>query len=593
MAAVRNPFLDLPAAQSTSVPAVSSAEVNPFDTLPVAKQTKESLSPKSLDFWKYVLKLTASDLVSPLKKGLDLTRDVGVGFGKTAQNIATTLGAPPTNPVNFEELIGPKNPTFVDKTVQGLSADAPLMAAPPLRLAKYLPEGANIAKGLLNYGTDIGQNAGLLAGWNALQGKSATEGAIAGGGTTAIMNPLMQSFMSGNPLVRLGGAATLGGLGTMAAQGVTGTDNKYADLAGAAIAGGLGLRGRNATDLATMNLLKNVDMRISAPKLQAAERIGLTYLRPSEAMDSGFQGGVEGSVGVTPKAALFLENQAKARKASEVAAINKFHDTIFETEKMSPEVRKLYRASGKSTVTPEFLANLTKSSVVTDAINRVNNNSAYRDALVGVPVNSFAYLDLVKRAMNDMADEAGHGTYEASLINKQIQNLLKRMDTINPIYKQARNLAERQITRRNLENSINESQLKGRTYFTKDLMNDQKFDDLLLNLRNVPDAQKQAKDFRDVFSVLIDSDKTPRSGAKLAETGMSFARSSGQWWDRFLQKLQGGHYDMAMAKLMTDPQWKTKVAKAKAMAQPNEKARYIANMVSRASGDQAISFLEQ
>lgn len=497
------------------------------------------------------------------------------------------------NKISMEEQFGVNDENRQPLT-QEIGRTAPELAmtalVPPLRAAKVVPPSlsrflpkSNIGKGLLNYGTDIAQNAALMGGLNAAEGKSAGEGALAGGVTTAAVNPMIQSFMSGNPLVRIGGAGALGLLGTYGAQKALGTDSTTADLVGAGVGAALGLRGRNARDLAIMNLLKDVDLNRAMPRIQAAKRLGID-ISPAEAMNSGYIGGIQGQVGKHPEVALFLEQKGEARQLQEKNAINKFAKEIFDEQKLSPQIGQLYKKSYQSSVTPQFLDNLKKSEVVKTAMDRVNKNPVYKDKLNGVPENSFAYLDQVKRSLDDMSSEAANsGKYaEADYITQTKNNMLKRMDTINKSYKQARNLAQRQIVKDKLMESVNTEELRGTTLFRAALRNDEKFDELLAGLKNVPGGQRQAKDARDVFRVLIDTNvKTPRSGVKLAQTSMESPRST---YQAFLHKLQGKEYDKAMAELMTDPKWHLQVQKAKNMAEPNEKARYVANLISRITG---------
>lgn len=523
---------------------------------------------------------------------LDLMRNLLAGMGKGGQEIHNTFSDKPTN-VNMDETFGvtPQNRIGM---VQDAGEIAPAMVVPPLRLAKYLPEMSNVTKGLLNYGTDIAQNAGLLGGMNAVEGKSPIEPAISGGVGTAVVNPLIQTFKSGNPIVRLGGAAALGGLGTMAAQNAVGNgDNKYVDAAGGLLAGAVGLRGSNAKDLAVMNLLKDVDLNRAMPRVQAAQRLGLKYLRPSEAMNSGYIGAIEGNVGITPETSLFLERQEEARKITEKDAIRNLYDTVFKDKDLSAQVSKLYKAAYESHVSPKFLDSLMKSERVTQAMQNVDSDPVFRDALRGVPKTSFAYLDQVKRELNDMATSAGHGTNRARLFKDAETNLVKRMDSINGTYQSARNLAQRQIVKNKMKESVSEEALKGTSFYNKNLKNDDKFDDLLSSLKDVPQAQQQATDMREVFKTMVDSAiKTPRSAVKLSETSMSAPRSGGQWVERFMHRLQGGAYDKAMAELMTDPKWFKEVARAKKMAEPNEKARFVANLVSRASGEKLSNIIQ-
>lgn len=537
----------------------------------------QSINVKGYGSLNFPDSMTQDDIENAIKSGISsgkLTPIASVDTSQTASPTDSQIPTPTDKAVGA--LLNPATP----QENRAFLGNVALSAIPPLKVAKYLPEGANILKALANYGTDIAQNTALGAGASAISGGSPKQGALTGGLTAATINPLATTIGSGNPLIRIGAAGGLGLLGTLGAQNILGTDSKTADVIGAGIGAGLGLRGGNATDLATMNLLKDVDLNRAMPRIQAAQRLGLPFIRPSEAMDSGYIGSLEGSAGTSPEGALALEQKTEQRQAAEKSSIQKLMDVTFDPKTMTPEVDRLYKASYGASVTPQFFNNLTKSATIRAAMNDVDTDPVYQDALQGVPKTSFAYLDQVKRKLDAMAE--GSPLAEAGLINDTKNNMLKRMDSINSSYKQARALAQRGIVRRDLLNVVNDDELKGSSFFRSALRNDDKFDDLTRGLKNVPTAQRQAQDMRDVFRTIVDSGKqTARSGVKLAATSMSSARSS---YQAFLQKLQGGTYDKAMVDLMTSPNWHTQVKRAKEMATPSEKTRFIANAISRITG---------
>lgn len=460
-------------------------------------------------------------------------------------------------------------------------------AVPPVRFAKYLPEGANVLKAGLNYGTDVLQNAALGGAVNKLEGQSGTEGAISSGVGTAVLNPLMQTFQSGNPVVRLAGAGLLGLGVAEGAKQLGAPEGVSTDLIGSGVGAAIGLRGRNARDLAVMNLLKDVDPNRIKPRLDAANRLGLPFLRPSEAMDSGYIGGLEGAAGYTPEGALKLEQRTEVRQLAEKNAVNKLFNTTFDEKVMGPRVSALYKKAYVNKISPNTFNNLTKSATIRKAMETVDNNPPYQDALAGVPRNSIAYLDHVKIALDDMASAAEGG--ERNIITNIKNDLLSKLDGVNSTYKVARALAQRRIVRRDLLDVVNDEQLTGSSFYRKALVNDDQFDKIMAGLKNVPAAQKQAQDARMVFRVLVDSGKkTARSGVAETAKSMSKPRSSLQ---AFYQRLQGGAYDNAMVELMTSPDWANEVERAKKMAEPNEKGRYIANVISRITGDKLSNIL--
>lgn len=485
-----------------------------------------------------------------------------------------------------------RQPTSGESAMMGTGEMIPDVAVtsmiPPLRLTKFVPGASNLAKGILNYGTDIAQNAGLMGLLNATQGKSAGEGAIAGGASTAVINPILQGIFSRNPIVRLTTAGLAAAGATAAGQKLFNGDSTTADIIGGGIGAGLALRGKNAKDLAAMQLLEHVDMKKAIPVLQAAKRIGLRFIRPSEATGSGYIGGIEGGAGKTPQGSLLLERESDLRRASENTAIKKLYKNTFKNEpgEDSQTVSALYTKAGQSDVSPQFFNSVTESATMREAMNRVENNPVHQDRLNGITRTKFAYLDEVKRALDAMHNEAvTKGVLgDAEHIDKIRRNLINKMDSINPEYKIARNLSERQITVREMRKAMRSSEIKGIPFYQKFYKNEEKYNEVYHSLRNAPDAQKQFADMKIVFKDLVDSgSENARSAVKLKKTGMSEERSSAGYYQRLIHFLQGAKYDKAMVELMTNPKWFLEVKRAKEMTKPNEKLRFVTNLISRAS----------
>ena len=195
-----------------------------------------------------------------------------------------------------------------------------------------------------------------------------------------------------------------------------------------------------------------------------------------------------------------------------------------------------------------------------------------------VPENSIAYLDHVKKAMDDMintADRQGANS-EARIMKQTRDDLLKTTDTLVPQYKQARQQAERKIARRNLESKLNEADIKGTNFFRKALQNDKNFDEVMHSVRNAPGAQQQLKDMRLVFRDLINP-PTVRTAAGLAKTSMTKERSSTQAWINQLKEIYtNGKYDKAAIELITNPKWADRLHAA---AQATSKEKSISKFV--------------
>jgi hypothetical protein len=124
----------------------------------------------------------------------------------------------------------------------------------------------------------------------------------------------------------------------------------------------------------------------------------------------------------------------------------------------------------------------------------------------------------------------------------------------------ARSLAERQITRMNLEEKINDSEVKGTSFFSKNLKNDKNFNKLIHSLRNVPEAQSIAQDMRIVFPDLINP-ITPRTAAGFAKAGMNQDRNSKKAFiDSLKEKISFGKNEKSAIDLITKPGWEKRLS---------------------------------
>jgi hypothetical protein len=400
------------------------------------------------------------------------------------------------------------------------------------------------------------------------------------------------------------GAATGAGI-----SGLTGLAGKLSPLLGmplrAGIGGGLGYEvgGERGAEIgagigalapyaipklqeiaAKKSAVEGVDLAAAQPKLEAARRLGLSYLTPAEATGSPFVGAFQGSVGRTGEGSKLMYEKSQERLGSERQAINKLFNTIYDEEKLGPKMSEAYKSSYVNNVEPEFLNNLKQSNIIQSAFKKVQNVPAYKDALKNVPENNFAYLDQVKRALNDMSDSAFSkgNKNESRLINKEITKLTDQMDTISPEYAQARSLANREILLDKMKSKLNEADVKGTNFFNKFLKNDYAFEDIQRKLKDVPEARQKMDDMRLVFRDLINP-QTARTGAALSKTSMTEGRSTGQFIKDTIAKLNGRRYDKSAIEILTNPRWDNQFRDVMGIKDKGERAISFANLLSKIS----------
>lgn len=484
-----------------------------------------------------------------------------------------------------DELGFPEPQDLASKISRGIGQYGASLAAPEF-LAEEMPFALSAVGSQLQKIPKIGKilrkalgNAGSQAIYSAIQnpqeaGKSASTAAAA----TVPFSVAAHLVGSGNKIVRNVGRTALAGLG-----GVSGYEvGKHLGGAVPGMIGGLAGAALSGFHLdpeleAQRTHFPGVEGTGYEEKLKAANRLGLKYITPAEASGNPFVGGQQGAVGKTEKGSKLLYERGEERVASEKAAINKLFDTI-HTEKLEPEIKKLYTQSYENSLPNEVLSSFKENEVFKRAERIIKSRPAFKESLKDVSENSIAYLDHVKKAMDDMINTAERqgANSEARIMKQTRDQLLAETDKYAPQYKQARQMAERQITRRNLEKALNEHDIRGTDFFRKALKNDKNFEKLMQSLRNVPEAQQQLKDMRLVFRDLINP-PTVRTAAGLAKTSMTKERSSAQAILNEIKEIYtSGKYDTAAVELITNPKWADKLKQA---AQATTKEKRAAKMI--------------
>lgn len=470
------------------------------------------------------------------------------------------------NRVDFDadKIVGndPNTMTTRNKVVQAIPDLAATFALPEARLGQLGESIANIPK----YGKYLKTalaNAipqGIFAASQSPDDK--INSGLEAGATVAPFSILAQAVSEGSPAIRALSkgllAAGAGGLGYAGAK-ATGQGN----LTSALIGGGLGLgtlTGHTLFPNATQDVLKGVEGTDYQPVLDAAKRINLKYITPAEASGNTYAAATQGSVGKTAEGSQKLMAAGQERLGSEKDAINNFLGTVFNKEKLGSKVDELYAIARPKTVPENDLTKLQDNKVFTQAVKNVEKSPAFQESLKGVPENSVDYLDHVKQAMDDMIENSPKK--EGRIIQKARKELIDVTDTAAPEYKEARGLAERQITRQKVEDIFDRRPITG-TNFSRFLQSGKNYNKLQFNLRNVPEAQQQLADMKLVFERLIPT-PTLKGSAALSSTSMSKSRSSTQDLKTQLKEiLTGNKYDKNAVELITNPQWADELAKLK------------------------------
>lgn len=148
-----------------------------------------------------------------------------------------------------------------------------------------------------------------------------------------------------------------------------------------------------------------------------------------------------------------------------------------------------------------------------------------------------------------------------------------------------------------LEDAMNQSQIKGNTFYRTHLLNDKKYNMLQTALEGNPNAQQRVRDTRLAFEHLVDQ-ASPRAAVKLSATGMSLPRSSAQYIEQEAIKKIGKKYDEAAVKFITSKDWDKAYQEIRKVTNRGERARLMVDLfakmstegLSKQTGDQSQGF---
>lgn len=540
----------------------------------------------------------------PLVGLLNLGSRGGTAAGNLAIGLINKLGGnfPKQEATDFSEMLGipQEQKNLADKLIQFAPEIGVSLALPESRLGKVgdilekLPAwGKYLKTGL---GNAVSQ--GLFAASQSPedQGKAALEA----GSIAAPFSALSEAIRSGNPTVRnisrALGALGAGGLGYAGAKSI-GANEPTADIA-ALLGGALGGRGGSIERRVRENVLKGVEGTDYQEPLEAAKRLGLTYITPAEASGNSFTGGVQGTIGKTEKGARLLYEKGKERAASEESAIDKLLGNIYAPEKLEERKNALYEAAGKKELPKSILDEFKGNEIYKEALRTVRKEPVYKEKLKGVPENSIEYVNQVKEALDDMI--AKKPKKEAAIIRDTKNNLLDKLDEISPEYRQARQLAERGIVRKEIEELFNKKDETGTNLFKTLLSNKKDYRNLQERFKrleekastpdqkqNMKDAQQQLEDMRLIFGRLINI-PTAKTAEALARTSMSKDRSDTQTVMRYIKELlSGGRYDKAAVELMTNPKWADELDKVSEITKKDKLLAAFHNLLGKAGAQAA------
>jgi hypothetical protein len=319
-------------------------------------------------------------------------------------------------------------------------------------------------------------------------------------------------------------------------------------------------------------MFKGISPLEAEAKVEAAQRLGLPYITPAEAVPSYAQGKKQGNIGKHGEASKKLSEAGEARQDRSTEIIESFLDRVYNPENLDAVKSAEYEAV-KDTRIPEDTAikMYLDDPVSMKAIKMLESDPAYKKELKGVRKDTIGYWDQVKRVLGDMESAAlRKGNKDrARIIGQTRKDLVSSMDSVEPRYEKARRLAERDKAREKIERLFDKTDPEHYARkLGKELKSNKFFNELSRMLRDDPELLQDLSDMREVFPVMLE----PLT-AKTAEFGerqsVGKERNVLDAAKGIIAETVGTPYENALVDLMTSPDWIKKLETYKKRAHPN------------------------
>jgi len=253
----------------------------------------------------------------------------------------------------------------------------------------------------------------------------------------------------------------------------------------------------------------------------------------------------------------------------------------------------------------DFPLQYADNAIIKAAEKRVKSRPAYQESLKKLlPENvrlqegqtdarptSLVYWDHVKRALYDMEQEAGRkgSGGEANILKDARRDMVKQMDEQYPEYANARALYERKQVRKGLEKVFDQKEVNGQNFY-RALASQNKFDELMVKLKNAPEASENLKAMRELFNNLM-GPPTIKTVKGREEHGMTQARNVGNYLENVMQHIfTGGANDEKAIKFITSKDWLQQLEEINEIADKQMKSvafgLALSKGVSQAAGQQ-------
>lgn len=458
-----------------------------------------------------------------------------------------------------------------------------------LKTASLVPkarEAINAVRGALqespitNYLLNMGKNAGEAALFEKEKNPQASSiDVLKSAGYGGAIPATIGAFTSTNPIISTLAKLGIGGAIGYHQGGIPGAMEGAA--LGVGIPKGIKELGIGASPISSEFLTQSPNALAQA-RYEAGNRLG-TPLRPSEAFNSPGIARNEGMISRSEVGGQAMAELGQARIGQQKNAINNLLNTIYDkSDAASNNIRNLYQKAFRWNLKPDAVNSLMEDPVIAQAFKKVESDPAYQRKLNGIDNNNYAYLDQVKRALDDMSGSAlksGEKVRAAEYSDAKNQ-MINMMDKAVPDYANARAEAQKSIIRSQIEKKLGTKPITGNNFFNTFLANDNKFNDLHKSLQNVPEAQQQLTNMKTAWEHLIGIE-TPRSAAGSSARSMSSAREEmSALWNKYKDTI-GAPRDIQRAQFIHDPKWWDKFDEVMQYKDKLQRNEDLGNLLSR------------
>lgn len=403
--------------------------------------------------------------------------------------------------------------------------------------------------------------------------QKAAEGGEFGAGVNALTNLLGSKY----PLVSRAGLAGLGYLGGKS------VGHPYTGMAAAFMVPQLKgmLLGLSEEELARKSLegLTRDDVRRS---IMANKTLG-TQPTPGQASGSYV---VQGKEGRLRREAGILGEQLERKQIDEQRnAVKNFLDKIYKPSKEAEnKISSLYKKAYEENLPQEDFDRLMENKIFERAFKLAEKDTSFQEKMKGIPNTNYEYLDEAKTKLDRMFNQAikAGDKRKAQRILDAKEEYLRKLDSENPAYRDARRASQPKIVREKIEDRMNvkDEDVSAKNLY-KSLIDKRKtYREALRQLKNFPEARKDLGSMRQAWKEYANI-KTGSQAESQGKSRIDDLRNTFSAINNFINTSLGKKYTEQQAKYIHSKAWESGFDALKKAGTVREQNRQLLNMLGK------------